>query len=105
MQSVLVAVAAELFQLQPLSGFLTVFGGSVATDPGRTLVRVGAALCALQGNNDAVTFGFSHTPSQIQRQSFIIHFFLNGINPCAHLFTGLLAQTAGVLIQILAHPR
>ena len=43
---VLVAVAAELLQLNPTRGVSTVFGRSVARDTGRSLVEIAPALCA-----------------------------------------------------------
>ncbi|GAB4234054.1 MAG: hypothetical protein Kow00121_61960 [Elainellaceae cyanobacterium] len=45
--SVRITVRTELFQLDPVGGISTIFGGGVARNPWRSLVRVGSALGTL----------------------------------------------------------
>ncbi len=57
---VLVAVGAKLFQFEARSGVAAVLLGGVARHAGRTLVSVGTALGALQGDYEPYVFTFSH---------------------------------------------
>jgi hypothetical protein len=51
-----VAMRAELLEFNAVSRVPTIFAGGVARDAGRSLVRVGAALCALQRDDNTNTF-------------------------------------------------
>jgi hypothetical protein len=58
--SVGIAVGAELFQFQAGGGITTVFGCGIAGDTRGTLVSVSAALGAFQRNHNTDTFVFGH---------------------------------------------
>lgn len=54
MNRVLIAVGAEFVQLQTVGRRPAIFGGGVARDPRRTLIRIRPAFCAFQRNRNAV---------------------------------------------------
>jgi hypothetical protein len=60
--SVLVAVGAELLQLDAVGRVTTVLLGGVARYTVRALVRVSPALCALKGDDEADAFGHDSSP-------------------------------------------
>ncbi len=77
MNGVLVAMGAELLKFQPGRSVAAVFLSRVARHARRPLIRVGAALRALQCNDDPYVFSLSHNPKspalkQNLTQSFII---------------------------------
>ena len=60
MDGVLVAVATILFDFESASGVPTVLAGVVARNAVRTLVSVGAAFGAFQGDDNAYAFLACH---------------------------------------------
>lgn len=55
-----VAVGAEFFQFHAPGSIAAVLAGSIARNPRRSLVRVGAALSTFEGNDDADSFLAGH---------------------------------------------
>lgn len=62
MNGVLVAVGTELFQFNPVRRVATIFLGGVTGYTIGALVRVGPALCALKGNDEADAFSHDSSP-------------------------------------------
>jgi len=56
MDSVGIAVGAELFQFHSASGIPPIFGRGIAGYSGRSLIVVGTTLSAFQRNDDSDTF-------------------------------------------------
>jgi len=104
--SVFVAVGAELFQLNPCRSVTAVFHCGVARNSGRSLIWVSATLGTFQRDHNANTFTLSHNPKNSRDGTNLGRQEINFLDANTHYFTRRLTS-ANIFLSLMSseYPR